>query len=81
VLHACSELRLAEEALAESFVPGEAWTHELEGDSPPEPSLLREVHGSHATSPEKCLDPVIAQLRPHEAIGERCPAHEASVRA
>ena len=56
------QLRLAQEAIAERLVLGEARSEQLEGDLPLEPQILGQVHDAHAAEAQQRLDPVAGEL-------------------
>ncbi len=56
------QLRLAEEAVTERFVLGEAGGQQLERNSPLEPQILGQVDDAHAAPAQQRLDPVAGEL-------------------
>ena len=66
------ELGLAQEALAETLVPGEIGGEQLQGDLALEAQILGQVDVAHPTPTEQGLDPVAGQLSTDAGIcGER----------
>ena len=57
-----SQLRLAQEAVAERLVLGEARSEQLERDLPLEPQILGQVDDAHAAQAQQRLDPVAGEL-------------------
>jgi hypothetical protein len=56
------QLRLAQEAVAERFVLGQAGSQQLQRDSPLEPQILGQVDDAHAAQAEQGIDPVAGEL-------------------
>ena len=56
------QLRLAEEAVAERAVLGEACGEQLERNPPLEPQILGEVDDAHAAPAQQRLDPIAGEL-------------------
>ena len=56
------QLRLAEEAVAERLVLGEARGQQLERDLPLQPQVLGQVDDAHPAQAEQRLDPVAGEL-------------------
>ena len=56
------QLRLAQEAVTERFVLGEAGSEQLERNPPLEPQILGQVDDAHAAPAQKRLDPVAGEL-------------------
>ena len=56
------QLRLAQEAVAERLVLGEAGGQQLERNPPLEPQILGQVDDAHASPAEQRLDPVTGKL-------------------
>ena len=56
------QLRLAQEAVAERLVLGEAGSEQLERNPPLEPQIFGQVDDAHATPAEQRFDPVAGEL-------------------
>ena len=56
------QLRLAQEAVTERFVLGEAGGKQLERDLPLEPQILGQVDDAHAAPAQQRLDPIAGEL-------------------
>ena len=56
------QLRLAQEAVAERLVLGEAGSEQFERNPPLEPQILGQVDDAHATPAEQRFDPVAGEL-------------------
>ena len=56
------QLRLAQEAVTERFVLGEAGSQQLERNPPLEPQILGQVDDAHAAPAQQRLDPVAGEL-------------------
>ena len=56
------QLRLAQEAVTERFVLGEAGSQQLERNLPLEPQILGQVDDAHAAPAQQRLDPVAGEL-------------------
>ncbi len=56
------QLRLAQEAVTERLVLGEAGSQQLERNPPLEPQILGQVDDAHAAQAEQRLDPIAGEL-------------------
>ena len=56
------QLRLAQEAVTERLVLGEARSQQLERDLPLEPQILGQVDDAHAAQAQQRLDPIAGEL-------------------
>ena len=58
----CGQLRLAQEAVAERLVLGEAGSEQLERNPPLEPQILGQVDDAHPAEAQQRLDPIAGEL-------------------